>query len=34
MEGNGIHNRPVDRVTVLEAAELLRVTESAVRKRI
>jgi hypothetical protein len=34
MEGNGIHNRPVDRVTVPEAAELLRVTESAVRKRI
>jgi excisionase family DNA binding protein len=34
MEGNGIRDRPVDRITVPEAAELLGVTQSAVRKRI
>lgn len=34
MEGNGRRDRPVDRMTVPEAAELLEVSQSAVRKRI
>jgi hypothetical protein len=34
MRGNGSHERPVDRVTVPEAAEMLGVSQSAVRKRI
>ena len=33
-EGNGREDSPVDRVTVPEAADLLGVTQSAVRKRI
>jgi hypothetical protein len=34
MKGDSIHDRRVDRVTVPEAADLLGVTQSAVRKRI
>ena len=34
MESNGRRGSPVDRMTVPEAAELLAVTQSAVRKRI
>ena len=34
MEGNGRRDGPVDRMTVPEAAELLGVSQSAVRKRI
>jgi hypothetical protein len=34
MEGNGSRDSPVDRITVPEAAELLGLTQSAVRKRI
>lgn len=34
MRPNGSRDRPVDRVTVPEAADLLGVTQSAVRKRI
>ncbi len=34
MESNGRHDSPVDRITVPEAADLLGITQSAVRKRI
>src|SRR3954451_5765840 len=34
MEGNGSHEHAVDRVTVPEAANLLGVSQSAIRKRI
>ena len=34
MNGNASRDRPVDRVTVPEAAEMMGVTQSAIRKRI
>ena len=34
VNGNVSRDRPVDRVTVLEAAEMMGVTQSAIRKRV
>ena len=34
MNGNASRDRPVDRVTVPEAAEMMGVTQSAIRKRV
>lgn len=34
MNGNASRGRPVDRVTVPEAAEMMGVTQSAIRKRV
>jgi hypothetical protein len=34
MNGNTSRDRPVDRVTVPEAAEMMGVTQSAIRKRV
>jgi excisionase family DNA binding protein len=34
MNGNASRDRPVDRVTVAEAAEMMGVTQSAIRKRV